>query len=326
MIPSILHPMRLFINSQFLLAFILSCAPTLLAVEKFDTGEVCFSIRFKNEISSYRLMTIFLLPNEKIELQAVVQQSTSRFQLVANDGQLISERSSAWLWQAPAAPGIYPVRIVHFPSQEAMQLQMIVLVPFEKMDDGQLNGCFIGDYPEIPDKYADKYETPAGFVEITEENQHTWITPHFQLKQFLCKQTGGFPKYTVLQERLLLKLELILKTINLKGIRCQTLTIMSGYRTPYYNNAIGNVRFSRHIYGAAADFYIDESPKDGQMDDLNGDNRIDIRDAQLIAEHIEALSQESSYKPFEGGLAVYKSTASHGPFVHVDVRGFRARW
>ena len=27
-----------------------------------------------------------------------------------------------------------------------------------------------------------------------------------------------------------------------------------------------------------------------------------------------------------GGLGAYGSTAAHGPFVHVDTRGHRARW
>lgn len=326
MVHFIWHPKRPFIVSQWWLVFLFYFGLSSQAAEKFDPGRVSFSVRFKDEISSYRVTTVLLLPNEKIALHVVAPQHASEFQFEANDGQLISEQPLHWLWQAPSDPAIYPVRIVRRPDQDTMQLQMIVLMPFEKMNNGQLNGCFIGDYPEASDKFASKYETPAGFIEITEDNQHTWITPHFQLKQFLCKQSGGFPKYTVLQERLLLKLELILETLNLKGIHCQTLTIMSGYRTPYYNQAIGNVRFSQHIFGAAADFFIDESPRDGQMDDLNGDGKIDIGDARLIFDHIETLSKEKFYQPFEGGLAIYKKNASHGPFVHVDVRGFRARW
>ena len=41
---------------------------------------------------------------------------------------------------------------------------------------------------------------------------------------------------------------------------------------------------------------------------------------------IDKLYGEHSYKPFAGGLGRYKTTSAHGPFVHVDVRGFRARW
>jgi len=36
--------------------------------------------------------------------------------------------------------------------------------------------------------------------------------------------------------------------------------------------------------------------------------------------------QKSWYQPFEGGLGLYKANAAPGPFVHVDVRGYPARW
>ncbi len=101
---------------------------------------------------------------------------------------------------------------------------------------------------------------------------------------------------------------------------------MSGYRTPYYNNAIGNVKYSRHIYGGAVDIFIDENPKDDMMDDLNQDGKIDYRDAAVIYRIIDELYGKKFYDPFLGGLARYKKTNNHGPFVHVDVRGRRARW
>jgi len=114
---------------------------------------------------------------------------------------------------------------------------------------------------------------------VTEENQDTMVSPHFTLKQFACNQDSGFPKYLVLRERLVLKLEDILEKVNKHAYRCDTFHIMSGYRTPYYNELNGNVKHSMHLWGGAADIFIDESPKDGMMDDLNKDGRIDWRDA-----------------------------------------------
>jgi len=163
-------------------------------------------------------------------------------------------------------------------------------------------------------------------VEVTKENEETLIAPHFKLKQFLCKQEGDYPKYLVLQERLLVKLELILERVNRKGYYCETFAIMSGYRTPYYNEVIGNVKYSRHLWGGAADIFIDENPKDGMMDDINRDGKMDYRDAAILYDITDELYGKSWYRPFVGGLAQYKKTYSHGPFVHVDVRGFRARW
>jgi len=101
---------------------------------------------------------------------------------------------------------------------------------------------------------------------------------------------------------------------------------MSGYRTPYYNQLIGNVRYSRHLWGDAADIFIDEDPRDDTMDDLNGDCKIDYRDAKILFDIAEELFSDPQLSHFQGGLGWYKTSSAHGPFVHVDVRGWRARW
>ena len=170
------------------------------------------------------------------------------------------------------------------------------------------------------------YRPPRGFIEVTEDNLETLVSPHFRLKDFLCKQDGDYPKYLVLQEKLLLKLELILEKVNEEGVRCNTFHVMSGYRTPYYNKLIGNVKYSRHLWGGAADIFIDEHPEDSMMDDLNGDGQIDYRDAGVLYDIIDRMYGKPWYQRFLGGLGRYKKTSNHGPFVHVDVRGFRARW
>jgi hypothetical protein len=77
------------------------------------------------------------------------------------------------------------------------------------------------------------------------------------------------------------------------------------------------------MFGDAADVFVDNDG-DGRMDDLNHDGRVDHRDARVIldaAERVEGLHPE-----LRGGVGVYRATSSHGPFAHVDVRGWRARW
>ena len=41
------------------------------------------------------------------------------------------------------------------------------------------------------------------------------------------------------------------------GFHVDTLHVMSAYRTPYYNHAIGDVLYSMHQCGSAADIFID---------------------------------------------------------------------
>jgi hypothetical protein len=93
-----------------------------------------------------------------------------------------------------------------------------------------------------------------------------------------------------------------------------------------YNRAIGNGQHSRHIYGGAADIYVDVSPRDDVMDDLNGDGRFDYRDAQWLYGLADELFGLPEYGEFRGGLGVYRRNSVHGPFLHVDARGRRARW
>jgi len=80
------------------------------------------------------------------------------------------------------------------------------------------------------------------------------------------------------------------------------------------------------VFGGAADFYIDDHPKDGQMDDMNGDGKIDKQDARWLAAYVSDMSQRGEFGKRIGGIGVYGRNSAHGPFVHVDVRGSRARW
>ncbi len=170
-------------------------------------------------------------------------------------------------------------------------------------------------------------EPPTGFIEVTRENLDVPVSPRFRLGQFLCKQSGGFPKYVVLDERLPGKLEALLDALHAAGTPAATLTIMSGYRTPAYNRSIGNeTSFSRHLWGAAADVFVDESPRDERMDDLDGNGVVDVRDSEKLFALADALDRDPPEDWFVGGAGYYPATAAHGPFLHVDVRSFAARW
>jgi hypothetical protein len=292
----------------------------------FEAEKAGFVVRFKNEITPYRVTAVFVLPEEELVLEALDTKIDRKCVLLATEGTATRIADNSWHWEAPTQAGLYPIRITDLYSGDTICLNVFVMVPYTRIEGDCLNGCQIGKYPASPLKQLPIYKPPKGFVEITEENEETLLAPHFKLKQFVCKQNGGYPKYAVLRERLLLKLELILEKVNEEGYRCDTFEIMSGYRTPCYNDAIGNGKYSRHLWGGAADIFIDENPKDYMMDDLNGDGKNDYHDAAVLHDIIDRLYGKPFYEVFLGGLSKYKKTASHGPFVHVDVRGFRARW
>jgi hypothetical protein len=210
----------------------------------------------------------------------------------------------------------------------------ITLTPFGEKQRGRIGSYLIGSWPGErggrgpPKAPPDRYANPRGFIRVTPENQHTPVSEHFQLRDFLTKgQQNVWPKYLVLEMRLIDKLELVMNELKGRGIRTEGVTVMSGFRTPAYNagggNTGGRANLSRHMYGDAADIFIDNDGN-GTMDDLNRDGRIDIRDARVIEEAVNRV--ERAHPGLIGGTGVYVACCGHGPFIHIDTRGYRARW
>jgi hypothetical protein len=285
-----------------------------------------FAVRYRNVISPDRVRALTVLPGEPVTLEVVDQTAPPASGYVARPtaGQ-VTGGGGRWVWTAPLAPGLYPIQVVSPDGGDSVTLRAFVVVPFDRLQGEVLNGYRIGRYPEKPLRGRSSYRLPAGFVEVTPENEDVLVSPHFRLKQFLCKQPAGSRRYVVLNERLVVALEYVLERVNAAGYRATTLHVMSGYRTPAYNRSLGNVRFSQHQLGSAADIFIDENG-DGRMDDLNGDGRSDIRDAEVLYRLIDAAAARPEAQRLIGGIGKYRATAAHGPFVHVDVRDGKARW
>jgi hypothetical protein len=208
-------------------------------------------------------------------------------------------------------------------------LQVILLKPFSAKVNGWIGPYHLGSWPferRAPENPA--YANPRGFIEVTPENFRTRVSEHFTLGQFITKdQSNVWPKYLVLEPRLLDKLELTIAELGRRGHPVRSLFVMSGFRTPEYNEqgvgAGGRSAVSRHQYGDAADVYPDDQGH-GRMDDLNRDGRVDLRDARILAD--AAASVEEEHPELVGGVGIYPATSAHGPFVHIDARGKRARW
>jgi hypothetical protein len=189
-------------------------------------------VKFKDGVSPHQVIGVFVLPEEKLTLEALDESKKNPYVLQPWAGKVTQISASKWYWQAPGETGLYPVKITQPHSGDSVTLNIFVMVPYSRLQREYLNGYRIGTYPSAPFKQLSIYKPPKGFIEVTEENEETFVAPHFKLKQFLCNQEGSYPKYLVLNERLLLKLELILEKVNKKGYDCETFSIMSGYRTP----------------------------------------------------------------------------------------------
>ncbi|MEJ7812725.1 MAG: hypothetical protein WKG32_20090 [Gemmatimonadaceae bacterium] len=207
---------------------------------------------------------------------------------------------------------------------------VITLRPLSDKRRGKIGLYFIGNWPteRKPSAKGTKYAPPTGFIEVTPENQDTYVSEHFRLRDFLTHdQQGVWPKYLVLDTKLVDKLELVLTDLSEHGVNTAGVRVMSGFRTPQYNVGGGDPRgrasLSRHMYGDASDIYIDNDG-DGHMDDLDRDGRVTVRDARVIEAAVDRV--ERAQASLVGGCGVYVGNPAHGPFVHIDTRGYRARW
>ncbi len=249
-----------------------------------------------------------LMPNETYEIPLESGQYAEL------DGDFLGQAR----WTAPPEAGNHTLKIFDADGSLARSITVFVLEPSSSIDSrGYLGKYRIGFYPK---------DTPKGFIKLDKGEGALPVSPHFKVGQFLCKQQPGtWPKYVLVSEDNLVRLETLLADLNEnQNAEADTLFVMSGFRTPFYNTAIGSAKFSRHMYGDAADVYLDTKPRNGVMDDINGDGQITKADANYMYDYAQALFKKEGLK--QGGIGSYKANAVHGPFVHIDARGRAARW
>jgi hypothetical protein len=267
-----------------------------------------------------------VMPGESIVIE-VRDPAASQWAFAAPQGKAVRLAPGKWRWHAPQQPGIVKANLTIAGEDDATtEIKLLVMVPASLVNrTGRLNGYRIGAYPAKPLKGNPLYLPPRGFVQVTDDNDDELLSPRFRLGQFTSKQSKDFPKYVVIEPKLVVRLENLASRLDALDLPSK-LHVMSGYRTPFYNQVLGNVEYSLHQWGVAADVFVDED-EDGMMDDLNKDKRIDRADATTLFKVAEALDRRSGGgEAFAGGLGIYGNTNAHGPFVHIDVRGRPARW
>lgn len=229
-----------------------------------------------------------------------------------------------------AQPGVWNVMLrMRDAIRSAGDVRVLSLVPLSAKEKGRIGGYLVGSWPyEKGGAPKPVYAPPQGLVQVTKENRTLQVSEHFVLGDFLTKgQVDVWPKYVALSPRLLDKLELTLQELERMGHPVEDVFVVSAFRTPSYNEGGGNTQgrasLSRHMYGDAMDIAIDND-RDGRMDDLNGDGRVNVGDARVLAEAADRVEQQ--HPSLIGGIGVYRPTGAHSGFVHIDTRGFRARW
>src|SRR5512139_1850952 len=123
------------------------------------------------------------------------------------------------------------------------------------------------------------------------------VTPHFQAAEFDQPQRYGCPPcpYPVqwITQRLLplcQQLELLRTALGERSIE-----IVSGYRTEWYNRAVGGVKLSMHCAGRAADIVV---------------TGVSARDVQREVARLLQI----------GGLPLIRGVGRYPTFTHLDIR------
>ena len=227
-------------------------------------------------------------------------------------------------------PGIWNVVLKMADAiRPASTVNVITLVPLSAKKSGRIGSYRIGSWPfEAGGAPKPSYEPPAGLVRVTPQNMDLYVSEHIQLRDFMTKgQEGVWPKYVAMQPRELDKVELTIQELERSGHPVKDIFVVSAFRTPSYNESggdpSGRAALSRHMYGDAMDIAVDNDGN-GRMDDLNGDGRVTVADAQVIGQAAERV--EKAHPELVGGIGIYAPTGAHSGFVHIDTRGYRARW
>ncbi len=230
------------------------------------------------------------------------------------------------LWIKTRIPGMTPDTLVG----EKLKLRVLVGYPSSMLEDGNINGFELGEYPDPSEmNNPEHYKPPDYFYYLDKHAMGCAISRHVRLGDLGYDARAALPQYFALDYELVVALEEMISELERQELPSRIHYIGGGFISPRSNkircaNTRAAADLSRHMWGEAIDFIIDESPKDGIMDDMNEDGIIDVRDAFFIRDILTRLAEEGRIKP--GGIGVYSPPRNSQIQLHLDVRGYPTRW
>jgi uncharacterized protein YcbK (DUF882 family) len=114
------------------------------------------------------------------------------------------------------------------------------------------------------------------------------LSKNFNLQEFEC--THPEHRHILIDDKLVEKLQILRERLG------KPLTINSAYRCPERNNQVGGAENSQHMYGKAAD--------------------VSLHNVAMPIEKVKELAEKIGFD----GIGLYDT------FIHLDVRGYKARW
>jgi hypothetical protein len=274
--------------------------------------------------ASGELKLAFAMPSEEISYPLDVHGDPTALQYawIRNGDSTLATEAQPLTGDKVSAPpnaGFYRLALMKAGQKRAVEgLTLAVLVPFEEKEGAMLHGYRIGMY--LAERVRGKTPPPTGFLQITPADVDIPITKHLKVGDFLNHdQQGVWPSFAAVNPKLLDKLELVIQEIARwhgdKAIADIEIDVHSGFRAPEHNQRVRRAASdSQHQYGDAADVAID----------ANGDGKITAIDSRMVGLAVEIV--ELKHPDLVGGLGIYTTGHSSTNYVHIDVRGRRARW
>jgi uncharacterized protein YcbK (DUF882 family) len=124
---------------------------------------------------------------------------------------------------------------------------------------------------------------------------------------FVRKNLDGNVQILLLDKTLLYRILDFILELEERGLNSKGFYVRESFRHPTWNDERGGAYQSQHIYGRAADLIIL---------DINADGKINSGDKDIALEIFEKIIGNT------GGIGKYPGTKT----IHIDVRGYRARW
>ena len=182
-------------------------------------------------------------------------------------------------------------------------------------------------YAQIPD-WAGHYEVKeyghakryqrSEFLRISWFERYRFVVGRYRVKDFMAKdrlfhKSIVIPQLDKVQilciDKLLLKRLLQLQfELRKAGLNSDEISITSGFRPSSYNELVGGVSQSQHLWGKAIDLWIGDIDNNGIVNRKDSDAVYRILDKKIIGT--------------KGGVGKYSSHR----LLHMDTRGKRARW
>ncbi len=196
-------------------------------------------------------------------------------------------------------------------SQLDSVLAQLRIVPFADLDPQYLQTAGI-------EGHWRKDLSKKTWYAVMGEQANLNVVGRFKLRDFMAHDAyvldldnqvqANDQAYFCIDRRVLHKLLDLLQWMQAHDYDTDQVMINYGFRHPSLNARAGGAPKSRHQWGEAIDLLIGDVNRDGKVDEVDKKPLLEILESKIIGR--------------AGGVGRYPGS----PVIHIDVRGFKARW